>query len=142
MILSRSCEYAIRATVYIAFKSIKKQKAGIIEIAEAIGSPVAFTGKILQQLVRKQVLSSCKGPNGGFFIKDPCSLYLIEIIRAIDGNELFCSCVLGLQNCSDTKPCPLHYQIKPIRTQLLVEFSRKSVSEMVRDYGQNKYFLK
>ncbi|KAA8484967.1 BadM/Rrf2 family transcriptional regulator [Arcticibacter tournemirensis] len=142
MILSKSCEYAIRATVYIAFRSYKNEKAGIIEIAEAIGSPMHFTGKILQELSRKKVLSSNKGPNGGFYIADPSSLYLIDIIRAIDGNELFSSCVLGLKNCSDIQPCPVHSQIKPIRTQLLIEFSKKSVYEMVQEYERNKYFLK
>ncbi len=142
MILSKSCEYAIRATVYIAFKSYKKEKAGIVEISDAVGSPMHFTGKILQTLSRKKVISSVKGPHGGFFIPDPSSLYLIDIVRAIDGNELFSSCVMGLKSCSDTKPCPLHEQVKPIRTQLLIEFSKKSVFEMVHEYENNRYFLK
>ena len=142
MILSKSCEYAIRATVYIAYKSYKNEKAGIIEISDAVGSPMHFTGKILQTLSRKKVISSVKGPHGGFFIQDPRSLYLIDIVRAIDGNELFSACVMGLATCSDVKPCPLHQQVKPIRTQLLIEFSKKSVFEMVHEYEQNKYFLK
>lgn len=142
MILSKSCEYAIRASVYIAFRSYKKRKAGIAEIAAAIASPVPFTGKILQQLSRKKILSSSKGPNGGFFIEQPDSLYLIQIIRAIDGNGLFSSCALGLQKCSELTPCPLHHQISPIRQQLLIEFSKKSLSEMVYDYEKNRYFLR
>ncbi|PWG80255.1 RrF2 family transcriptional regulator [Pararcticibacter amylolyticus] len=142
MILSKSCEYAIRAAVYIGHKSHEGERAGIPEIAEAIGSPMHFTGKILQTLSRKKVISSAKGPNGGFFILDPATLYLIDIVRAIDGNELFSSCVMGLKNCSDTKPCPMHEQIKPIRTQLLIEFSKKSIQELIQDYEQKKYFLK
>lgn len=142
MILSKSCEYAIRATVYIAYRSHKGSKAGIIEVSEAIGAPMHFVGKILQALSRKGVISSAKGPNGGFFIDDPKKVYLIEIVRAVDGNDLFTACVMGLKTCSDTKPCPMHQQIKPIRTQLLVEFSKKSVFEMVTDFEENKYFLK
>jgi Rrf2 family transcriptional regulator, iron-sulfur cluster assembly transcription factor len=142
MILSKSCEYAIRAAVYVAFKSKSNQKVGIIEIAEAIGSPMHFTGKILQSLTRQRILSSVKGPNGGFFIEDDRSVYLVDIVRAIDGNGLFTQCVLGLKNCSDTKPCPMHEQVKPIRNQLFVEFGRKSVNDMVVELEQNKYFLK
>ena len=142
MILSKSCEYAIRAAIYIAFKSHRGERAGIIEISEAVGSPMHFTGKILQALSRKKVISSVKGPNGAFFITDPTSVYLIHIVRAIDGNELFSACVMGLKACSDVKPCPMHEQVKPIRTQLLIEFSKKSVHEMVQEFEKNTYFLK
>jgi Rrf2 family transcriptional regulator, iron-sulfur cluster assembly transcription factor len=142
MILSKSCEYAIRATVYIAGKTRKNEKAGIIEVAEAIGSPAPFTGKILQTLVRKKVLSSSKGPNGGFYVENGDSLYLVDIIRAMDGNDLFTSCVLGLEKCSETQPCPMHEQIKPIRDGLMIEFSKRSVNNLVLAFEKNKYFLK
>ncbi|HZX59191.1 MAG TPA: Rrf2 family transcriptional regulator [Mucilaginibacter sp.] len=142
MILSKSCEYAVRATVYIALSSKKNEKVGIIEVAKAIGSPMHFTGKILQALVRKKVLSSAKGPNGGFYIEDGESLFLIDIIKAVDGNALFTSCVLGLEKCSEAQPCPMHEQVKPIRDQLLVEFSKQSVNHLVSEFENNRYFLK
>jgi Rrf2 family protein len=142
MILSKSCEYAIRATVYVALKSRGNEKTGIIEIAEAIGSPMHFTGKILQTLVRKNILSSAKGPTGGFYIENGQTLFLIDIVRAIDGNGLFTACVLGLEKCSETQPCPMHEQIKPIRDRLAIEFSKQSVDDLVHEFEQNKYFLK
>ena len=142
MLLSKSCEYAIRAAVYIAYKSQKNQRTGMIEVAAAIGSPIHFTGKILQAMARRKVISSNKGPHGGFYVKDDRSLFLIDIIRAIDGCELFTACVMGLQTCSDLKPCPMHAQIKPLKDQLLIEFGKKSVNEMVYEYEQNRYFLK
>lgn len=142
MILSKSCEYAIRAAVYIAYKSLQNERTGIMEVADAIGSPVHFTAKILQAMVRKQVIFSNKGPRGGFYIKNACSLFLIDIITAIDGGKLFTTCVMGLQACSDLKPCPMHAQIKPLKDQLLCEFSKKSVKQMVYEYEGNRYFLK
>ena len=142
MILSKSCEYAIRAAVYVAYKSNNGEKAGIVEVAEAIGSPMHFTGKILQTLVRKKILSSAKGPNGGFYIGQSEGLFLIDIIRAIDGNGLFVSCVLGLEKCSGTQPCPMHEQVKPIRDQLLAEFSKQPVNKLVADFETHRYFLR
>jgi Rrf2 family transcriptional regulator, iron-sulfur cluster assembly transcription factor len=142
MILSKSCEYAIRATVYVASKTRRNEKVGIIEVAGAIGSPTPFTGKILQTLVRKKVLSSAKGPNGGFYLENGDSLYLVDIIRAMDGNGLFTSCVLGLEKCSETQPCPMHEQVKPIRDQLLTEFSKQSANDLVNEFEKNRYFLK
>jgi Rrf2 family iron-sulfur cluster assembly transcriptional regulator len=142
MILSKSCEYAIRATVYVAFKSRESEKVGIIEVAKAIGSPMPFTGKILQTLVRKKILSSAKGPNGGFYVENGQSLFLIDIVRSIDGNGLFTACVLGLEKCSETKPCPMHEKVKPIREQLMTEFSKQSIARLVDEFEQKKYFLK
>lgn len=142
MFLSKSCEYAIKATVYVAYRSLENQKVGIAEIAEAIDSPVHFTGKILQELSRKRILGSVKGPNGGFFVEDSNKLYLIDVVNAIDGNALFSSCVLGLKTCSSEKPCPMHYQVKPIRDQLEREFKKKTVHELVDEFKQEKYVLK
>jgi Rrf2 family protein len=106
MILSKSCEYAIRATVYVALKSQKSEKTGIIEVAKAIGSPMHFTGKILQTLVRKKILSSAKGPNGGFFVENGQSLFLIDIIRAIDGNGCLLPVYSASRNVLQQNPAP------------------------------------
>ena len=142
MILSKSCEYAIRATVYIALASRKNEKAGIIEVAEAIGSPMHFTGKILQNLVKKNIISSAKGPTGGFYIENGKELFLIDIVQAIDGDAMFTSCVLGLANCSATQPCPMHHQVKPIRDLLKTEFSKKSLTQLADGFDKDLYFLK
>ena len=142
MFLSKSCEYAIRATVYVAGISMDGKKASIIEIADAIGSPMHFTGKILQLLTRKKILSSTKGPHGGFYIKDEHIIYLIDIVRAVDGNNLFTACAMGLKDCSDCQPCPMHHQVKPIKAQLLKELSQNSINEMVQNYEKRRYFLK
>ena len=68
--LSKSCKYAIRAVVYVASKAGNNLKMGIKEIAKEIDAPEAFTGKILQILTKHQVISSLKGPYGGFFIEE------------------------------------------------------------------------
>lgn len=142
MILSKSCEYAIRAVVYLGHKSNAGGRAGIPEVAEAIDSPMHFTGKILQELARKKVISSVKGPNGGFFLEDSSAVFLVDIVKAVDGMGVFTQCVMGLKSCSDVKPCPLHEQIKPVRQQLHQEFSKKSVKDMVEEYERRTYFLK
>jgi Rrf2 family iron-sulfur cluster assembly transcriptional regulator len=142
MILSKTCEYAIRASVFVAFKSKSDKRVGINEVADAMDSPKAFTAKILQTLVRKNILSSAKGPNGGFYLKDPDTLCLIDIVRATDGDRLFTSCVLGLKTCSETQPCPMHQQARPIRDQLMAEFNNKHIRDFVTDLEKGEYHLK
>ena len=68
---SKTTEYALRATIYIAQKSSEENKLGIDVIAKAIDSPKSFTAKILQSLTKgNKVISSARGPNGGFYITD------------------------------------------------------------------------
>ena len=49
---SKTCEYAIRATIYIASESSAGKRCGIRDIARKIESPEPFTAKILQRLVK------------------------------------------------------------------------------------------
>ena len=65
---SKTCEYAIRAMIFIAQKSEHGIKVGIKEISKGIASPEHFIAKILQDLSRKGLVQSAKGPNGGFFL--------------------------------------------------------------------------
>src|ERR1035438_5440298 len=65
MIYSRSAEYAIRAFVHLA--QVPEGKYAMVKnIAEQEEIPAHFLAKILQQLARKGLLRSSKGPTGGF----------------------------------------------------------------------------
>ncbi|MCH5689348.1 Rrf2 family transcriptional regulator [Niabella sp. W65] len=64
---SKTCEYAIRATIFIAQKSRQGERAGIKDIAKGIEAPEHFIAKVLQELSRKSLVLSAKGPNGGFY---------------------------------------------------------------------------
>lgn len=118
-IFSKTCEYAIRSVLFISHKTAAGERVGIKEIAAGIDSPEHFLAKILQDLSRKGLVNSAKGPNGGFYM-DTESLKrpLSEIVEAVDGDSLFYGCGLGLKECSEINPCPLHYQFKDIRNRI------------------------
>ena len=85
MRLSKASAYAVFATVYIA----EHEHAGPVhgaDVAESCGIPPEYLRKILQQLVRAQVLDSETGRRGGFHLRKPESrTTLLEIVEAIDG---------------------------------------------------------
>ncbi|MBS1614799.1 MAG: Rrf2 family transcriptional regulator [Bacteroidetes bacterium] len=117
--LSKTCEYGIRAMLFVAQQSSKGKKAGIREIATNVEAPEPFIAKILQNLGKKKLVQSAKGPNGGFFLDEQgLNQSLADIVAAIDGDKIFSGCGLGLSNCSDQKPCPIHFQFKQIRDDL------------------------
>ena len=118
-IFSKTCEYAIRAVLYIAHKSALDKRVGIKDIASGIDSPELYLAKILQDLSRKGIISSAKGPNGGFYMEsESLSRPISDIVEAVDGSGLFYGCALGLKQCSESQPCPLHDQFKTIRDQI------------------------
>lgn len=119
--VSKTCEYAIRAVLFVAQQSQKDIKVSVKEIALAIDSPEAFIAKILQNLRRKGILFSAKGPTGGFYLNNKGLKYsLADVINAIDGDKLFTSCGLGLTSCSAKKPCPIHDEFAGMRKQMKV----------------------
>ena len=58
---SKACEYGIKASIFIALCSYKGVRVSLKSIAKEINSPEAFTAKILQDLVRHDVINSVKG---------------------------------------------------------------------------------
>jgi Rrf2 family protein len=117
--VSKTCEYAIRAMLFVAQKSKGNAKVGVKQIAKAIGSPEPFIAKILQDLGRKGLVLSAKGPTGGFFLdKAGMNHSLADIVKAIDGDKLFVGCGLGLKTCSAKMPCPVHDDFVAVRKQI------------------------
>ncbi len=64
---SKSCEYGIRAVLYLAANSSSDKRIGIITISKKLEIPSPFLGKILQKLAREGVLHSADRSTGGFF---------------------------------------------------------------------------
>jgi Rrf2 family transcriptional regulator, iron-sulfur cluster assembly transcription factor len=126
---SKKAEYALRAIIYIARASNNNKKLGVEDIARSIDAPQSFTAKILQLLTRdNKIISSSRGPNGGFYITDSArKLSMLEVLEVIEENETITKCVLGLNECSEIEPCPLHHQYSPIKRQLLHLFEMKTI---------------
>ncbi len=116
---SKTCEYAIRAMIFIAQKTREGDRIGIKDIARGIDSPEHFIAKILQELSRKGIVQSAKGPNGGFYLDNvSMNRSLADIVRAVDGDKIFQGCGLGLRQCSESRPCPIHHEFKKVRLGL------------------------
>lgn len=141
---SKACEYAIRASIYIAEQSLQHQKVSLKDVAQAIESPEAYTSKILQQLVKNQIIISEKGPTGGFSIslEKLDNIYLSSIVTTIDGNEIFLGCGLGLKQCNEKKPCPVHHLFKDIRDGLKQMLETTTLLSLALQLEEGIVFLK
>jgi len=142
-IFSKTCEYAMRAVFFIAHRTADGGRVGIKEISTGIDSPEPFLAKILQDLTRKGILNSAKGPNGGFYMDDRNLKFpLSEVVNAVDGNGIFTGCAMGLQYCSSANPCPLHKEFKDIRNKIQVMMENTTIGEFNEDLNLGILSLK
>ncbi|HTI59505.1 Rrf2 family transcriptional regulator [Mucilaginibacter sp.] len=133
-IFSKTCEYAMRAVFFIAHKTANGGRVGIKEIAMGIDSPEHFLAKVLQDLSKRGIVQSVKGPNGGFYLNaESLKQSLASIVEAVDGNRIFTGCGLGLKQCSEISPCPLHHDFKAIRNQINQLLVNTSIGECNED---------
>jgi Rrf2 family protein len=108
MLLSSSCVYGLRASLYLAANQ-DGDYVSIREMSDKLDISFHFLTKTLQQLTAAGLMESQKGPKGGVRLtKKGSKISLFEIVEAIDGRELFTECALGLPGCGTEKPCPLH----------------------------------
>lgn len=132
LIFSNTCQYAIKACIVLANE---RKKTGIKDISEKIGTPTAFTSKILQQLTKKGLISSGKGKGGGFYIDDEQyeNLTIKDIYENFEGRKVLESCLLGLKRCDSQNPCPIHHLAAEIKEKVVVMFQYKIKD--LKDFG-------
>ncbi len=120
--------------LYLALYTDETKKIGVKKIAEDLDTPQPFLAKLLQQLTRSKLVSSTKGPNGGFFLsKKNKEKSVWDIIKSIDGTEKFSQCFLGLSKCDDENPCPVHSIVTPFKQRILEDFRDKTILQWAEE---------
>lgn len=139
---SKACEYGMRAVAYIAQQSEKNIKVGVKEIAQAIDSPEAFTGKILQRLSKNDIITSIKGPYGGFSIdeKKLRSIFIADLVNVFDEEPIATSCMMGLDYCDGQHPCPIHTKAMPIMDGIHELLAKDSLYDILYANNELKTF--
>ncbi len=141
MLLSRACEYALQAVIYLG-----AQPEGVPvlqrEIARALHIPSPFLAKILQNLSVQGLVGSRKGRNGGFFLTRPADqLSPWEVIQAVDGKAVLDACLVGFPGCSNENACPLHAEWSLIKERLLGLLRESTIEELSRNINLKLAFL-
>ncbi len=136
---SKSCEYAIKAMIFIAQKSKEEMRVSIKEIAKGTDAPEHFVAKILQDLSRKKLVHSLSEKAESWAI---LKTSLSDIVKAIDGDKLYVDCLLGLKACSEKNPCPVHFEYKEIKRNLIRMIDENTIGDFNEKLDSGKFFLK
>jgi Rrf2 family iron-sulfur cluster assembly transcriptional regulator len=141
---SKACEYGIRACIYIATQSLNEKRVSIKQITKEIDSPEPFTAKILQELVKNKIIDSVKGPSGGFYItiENINTIMLKDIVFSFDGDSIYKGCGLGMKQCSEVCPCPIHNQFKIIKNGIKEMLETTNLHQLTYGLQNGMTFLK
>ena len=127
---SQTTEYAIRALIEIATRPQGKLILAS-ELGDVLGIPNHYLSKILQQLVRKRLLNSVRGRQGGFSLARPAAeIRLREIVEPFEDMHRYEECILGQAVCSDAGACPLHDFWGEVRERYLSELDRRTLQDL------------
>ena len=132
--LTNATKIAIRAMLYLAMFSDDTKKFGVKHIAETLQIPKPFLSKLLHKLNKSNIVSSTKGPRGGFYLnKLNAKKSVWDIIVCIDNPERFDHCFLGLAKCSDENPCPVHFTVAPFKKKIMRDFKDKTIVTLANE---------
>ncbi len=136
--LTNAGQYAIRAVIYLGIHSSRDKKLGAKTIAQELEVPQAFLAQLLRKLTVDKLISSSKGPGGGFYLEDHNRKNTLwQVIVSIDGAYRFDQCFLGLSKCDDANPCPVHHMVSPFKKKMLFNFKEKTIDQLIAEIKDN-----
>ena len=106
--LSHTSDYALRAALVLG-RAYGRQTVRVDEIADATGAPRNYLAKVLNALAKSGIVTSARGPTGGFALAfPPESITLAQVIDHFDEPHLHTRCLLGNGPCTPDNPCTAH----------------------------------
>ncbi len=140
--LSNASKYAIRSVLFLAENSSNTNKFGAKTIANELEIPLHFIAKLLQQLAKAKVISSTKGPHGGFYTTTlNLRNNVCAILDKIESGNVFEPCFMGLPQCGDDNPCPVHHIVAPFKEEILKKFKHQTIGDFAIEIKEGGTFL-
>jgi Rrf2 family protein len=130
--LSKKADYALIAMRHLALRS-DTGAASAREIAEQFDIPVELLAKVLQRLVRKQLLTSHQGTRGGYLLaRSPLQISVADIIQAIDGPVAVTACAAD-DACDQYAKCSIRDPLWRIKERILTALAACSLQELAAE---------
>jgi Rrf2 family protein len=128
--LSNTGEYALRAVIHLAGRE-GRGPTRVEDVAADLDVPRNYLSKILHTLVKRGILTSLRGPRGGFELAVPSTLLsLYDVVAPFEDIERR-TCLLGRTECSDEAPCSVHGRWKGVATEVALFFRETKLADVV-----------
>ncbi|MCL6267886.1 RrF2 family transcriptional regulator [Flagellimonas myxillae] len=140
--LSNSAKYALKAVLYLALHTSEDNKMMVKDIYTNINVPQSYLAKLLQELSKHDIISSSRGPKGGFYLSAKnLGLPLIRIVDVIDGEQRLRSCMLSIHECDSENPCALHHLVGNANSDFIKNLEQTTINELILEVRAGKSVL-
>lgn len=127
--LSKTAEYALRTVACLG--SDPDQSWSADELAAPTKVPRRYLHKVLQDLVRAELVRSRSGPGGGYTLaRSADQITILDVVNAVAPLERIRHCPLGLPN--HTSLCPLHKELDQAYAATEEAFSKVTIDHLLR----------
>jgi Rrf2 family protein len=131
MALSQTAEHALRAVLYLA-RQPNGTRIPAEAIADALSAPRNYLSKTLGTLAKAGVITSARGPHGGFRLAVPATeLSLAAVIGPFGDSNGSPVCVAGGRPCNADRPCPTHERWSAVQAELLAPMERTTIADLL-----------
>lgn len=128
-VLSATAEYALRAVLVLAREG---RRLSADEIARATGAPANYLAKTLNALAKAGVVTSARGPAGGFGLAvQPADLTIARVADAFAEPARPSVCLLGSRPCNPDQPCTAHHRWSGISKLVHDALSNTSIADLL-----------
>lgn len=132
--LSKKIEYAVLALKYIAENSDEECLSTKV-ISQNAEIPYDMSAKILQQLVRNDIIKSTQGNRGGYSLNiSPDKLNLGQIASAVEEDVQLTNCMYenaSHEDCARIKDCCIKSPLNKVQNQINEIFNKTFLNELV-----------
>lgn len=128
-LLPKTAEYALRTVACLAKSPESVESAEVL--AEVTKVPRRYLHKVLQDLVRADLVRSRPGPGGGYsLLRKPDDISILDVVNAVSPLERIRHCPLGL--ASHTSLCPLHKELDESYAATEAAYARVTMGQLMR----------
>ena len=132
--LTRTAEYAVRAVVLLA-RHYGERLVSADEIASRLGAPRNYLSKTLNALTHRGILTSARGPGGGYALAIAPNALSVAAIADVfaDAKPGGARCLLDDSLCDPTHPCSAHRRWTEIALNAREPLLRTAIGELCAD---------
>jgi Rrf2 family protein len=128
--LTKKADYALMAMKHLAEHPSEGSRSAK-DVADAYGIPPEVLAKILQRLVKKGLLQSQHGTNGGYTLARAAhTISAFEVIQAIDGPLFITSCITVRGECDQSDRCNIREPLRKVNESIEAVLKRIKISHM------------
>lgn len=131
MQLTRAADYAVRVMIFLA--SLEPgERTSLPSIVQATEAPDSFLSKVLQGLTRAGLITSRRGPAGGFEVSEFGRRASVrDVVEAIDGPINLNVCLNHRRSCARKDWCPAHPVWAKAQEAMIAVLSTAKISDLV-----------